>query len=192
MNHRQLCEENQELQKEDDEDRGDIIDLKSRLLELIDAIKKGKELGSPENKDVHTKYNHQAYECTVLKELKNDIEVYIKGLEHSLLQYHQERMEQINKIIRQLWRAIYRGNDCDYIEIKTEGSVVRGVKCSYNYKVVQRKQDVELEMRGRCSAGQKVLASLVIRIALGETFSKNCGILALDEPLVTKYFMVNP
>lgn len=37
-------------------------------------------------------------------------------------------------------------------------------------------------MRGRCSAGQKVLACLVIRIALAETFSSNCGILALDEP----------
>ena len=37
-------------------------------------------------------------------------------------------------------------------------------------------------MRGRCSAGQKVLASLVIRLALAETFCLNCGILALDEP----------
>mmetsp|Transcript_12707 Transcript_12707/g.29831 ORF Transcript_12707/g.29831 Transcript_12707/m.29831 type:complete len:112 (+) Transcript_12707:1-336(+) len=37
-------------------------------------------------------------------------------------------------------------------------------------------------MRGRCSAGQKVLASLIIRLALAETFCLNCGILALDEP----------
>ena len=41
---------------------------------------------------------------------------------------------------------------------------------------------VELDMRGRCSAGQKVLASLVIRLALAENFCLNCGILALDEP----------
>lgn len=40
----------------------------------------------------------------------------------------------------------------------------------------------ELEMRGRCSAGQKVLACLVIRLALAETFCLSCGILALDEP----------
>lgn len=33
-----------------------------------------------------------------------------------------------------------------------------------------------------CSAGQKVLASLVVRLALAETFCHNCGILALDEP----------
>ena len=49
-------------------------------------------------------------------------------------------------------------------------------------KVVMAKNDVEMEMRGRCSAGQKVLASLIIRLALAETFSSNCGIIALDEP----------
>lgn len=48
--------------------------------------------------------------------------------------------------------------------------------------MVQNKNAVELEMRGRCSAGQKVLACLVIRMALAETFSSHCGILALDEP----------
>merc|ERR1719238_2223806 len=53
---------------------------------------------------------------------------------------------------------------------------------SYNYRVVMCNGDVELEMRGRCSAGQKVLASLIIRLALAETFCINCGILALDEP----------
>tara|TARA_B100000768_G_C10970634_1_gene245597 strand:- start:36 stop:248 length:213 start_codon:yes stop_codon:yes gene_type:complete len=44
------------------------------------------------------------------------------------------------------------------------------------------KGDTRLDMRGRCSAGQKVLASLVIRLALAESFCINCGILALDEP----------
>lgn len=39
-----------------------------------------------------------------------------------------------------------------------------------------------LDMRGRCSAGQKVLASLVIRLALAEVFCLQCGVLALDEP----------
>ena len=44
------------------------------------------------------------------------------------------------------------------------------------------KNNAELDMRGRCSAGQKVLASIIIRLALAETFCLNCGILALDEP----------
>ena len=45
-----------------------------------------------------------------------------------------------------------------------------------------KKGDLPLDMRGRCSAGQKVLAAIVIRLALAETFCLNCGILALDEP----------
>lgn len=55
----------------------------------------------------------------------------------------------------------------------------------------------DLEMRGRCSAGQKVLAGnklprwmsfgmsfsgIIVRLALAETFCVRCGILALDEP----------
>lgn len=44
------------------------------------------------------------------------------------------------------------------------------------------KDQVEMDMRGRCSAGQKVLASIIIRLALAESFGTNCGILALDEP----------
>lgn len=44
------------------------------------------------------------------------------------------------------------------------------------------KGNTELDMRGRCSAGQKVLASIIIRLALAETFCLNCGVMVLDEP----------
>lgn len=40
----------------------------------------------------------------------------------------------------------------------------------------------DVDMRGRCSAGQKVLASILIRIALAQVFGENFKILALDEP----------
>jgi len=79
-------------------------------------------------------------------------------------------------------------------------------------QVVMQKGAVELDMRDRCSAGQKVrtphclqphachsaphvarkgfgvpapaqvLASIIIRLALAETFGVNFGVLALDEP----------
>lgn len=64
---------------------------------------------------------------------------------------------------------------------KASGAVSAGQR-SYNYRVVLVKGEVELEMRGRCSAGQKVLASIIIRLALAETFCIHCGVLALDEP----------
>jgi hypothetical protein len=50
------------------------------------------------------------------------------------------------------------------------------------FQVVMTKDQVEMDMRGRCSAGQKMLASIIIRLALSDSFGQNCGILALDEP----------
>ena len=71
-------------------------------------------------------------------------------------------MKGINQIIKDLWRATYKGNDIDYIEIKNDAQeTMQGAdkRRSYNYRVVMMKNDSELEMRGRCSAGQKVIIS---------------------------------
>ncbi|VDP90985.1 unnamed protein product [Echinostoma caproni] len=121
-------------------------------------------------------------------------------------------MADLNKIIRELWRKTYRGNDIDYIEICSEAEAAGSdaaasnasrARRTYNYRVVMVKtigsgnvvgptagarskradfHEARLDMRGRCSAGQKVLASLIIRLALAEVFCLHCGVLALDEP----------
>lgn len=101
------------------------------------------------------------------------------------MRFHSMKMQEINKIIQDLWRSTYRGQDIEYIEIRSDAdeNVSAGDKRrNYNYRVVMVKGDTALDMRGRYSAGQKVLASLIIRLALAETFCLNCGILALDEP----------
>lgn len=84
-----------------------------------------------------------------------------------------------------------QGNDIDNIEIRSDAEEEAGGagkepeggrRKVYHYRVVMSKGASELDMRGRCSAGQKVLASIVIRLALAETFCVNTGLLALDEP----------
>lgn len=80
--------------------------------------------------------------------------------------------------MRNICAQTYKGQDIESIEIRADET---GTK-SYNYRLLMRKGNAELDMKGRCSAGQKVLAALVIRLALAETFCLNCGILALDEP----------
>lgn len=72
-------------------------------------------------------------------------------------------------------------SDIDKIMIRSESEGAKD-KRSYNYRVCMVKDEIEMDMRGRCSAGQKVLASIIIRLALQESFSNNCSILALDEP----------
>ena len=110
-----------------------------------------------------------------------DIGKYSTALDQAITKYHALKMEQVNNIIDELWRDTYQGSDVDSIAIKSDLDVKANTR-SHNYRVVMRKRDIELDMRGRCSAGQKVLASIIIRLALAECFSRDCGVIALDEP----------
>ncbi|KAK4876667.1 hypothetical protein RN001_009173 [Aquatica leii] len=182
-NYRTILEEKKRLQLEKDEYGRQINQSIGEINMLKQEIAKVEaELRSTEFRNAHANYKKALIRHMISKEGCKNIHLFLTALEMGVLKFHQERMNQINKIIARLWRSIYRGNDCDYIKIKTDEIKSSGLRRTYNYKVVQIKSDVEIEMRGRCSAGQKVLACLVIRMALAETFSKNCGILALDEP----------
>ena len=112
----------------------------------------------------------------------DDLDKYSRALDQAIMKYHALKMNEINAIIRELWTSTYQGTDIDTIEIRAdhEGSNVNG-RC-YNYRVVMKKGSVDLDMRGRSSAGQRVLTCLIIRLALAEVFGLYCGILALDEP----------
>ncbi|CAG9813727.1 unnamed protein product [Phaedon cochleariae] len=184
-NYRQVYDEKQRISSEIDKLKREISSLTGQKEEIENQVKElERTLNNPQNKNAFNNYKKQYYELMVNKKAVEDLNTYAIVLERSVLKFHEERMVQINRTIRELWRGIYRGNDIDYIEIKTDENMTGGAgkRRNYNYKVVQVKNNVELEMRGRCSAGQKVLACLVIRMALADTFSTHCGILALDEP----------
>uniref|UniRef100_A0A3Q0QSL8 RAD50 double strand break repair protein n=1 Tax=Amphilophus citrinellus TaxID=61819 RepID=A0A3Q0QSL8_AMPCI len=114
--------------------------------------------------------------------LSKDLKHYEEALDRAIVKFHSMKMDEINQNIRDLWRDTYRGQDIEYIEIRSEVDEKSDGRRSYNYRVVMMKGDTAVDMRGRCSAGQKVLASLIIRLALAEAFCLDCGILALDEP----------
>ncbi|XP_045467537.1 DNA repair protein RAD50 [Harmonia axyridis] len=183
-NYKSVYDEKMKLKKKIELGERDINSLKGQEMELKNTIEDmEKELDLPENKNSEKLYKEKFYELKLMEKLVSDLRIYIKALHHSVLEFHKERMVQINFRIRELWRNIYKGNDIDYIEIQTkESSTTSLTRKTYDYKVIQIKNGVELEMRGRCSAGQRVLACLIIRMALAESFSSHCGILALDEP----------
>ena len=145
-----------------------------------------RELNSTKLKDAASRFKAMNVSTNLRNKIASDLNKYYIALDYAIMKYHREKMKVVNKIIRELWLQVYRGNDIDFIEIKTDddGNVQAGAdkRKTYSYRVVMVKNDTELDMRGRCSAGQKVLASLIIRLALAETFSTNCGIIALDEP----------
>merc|ERR1712137_544770 len=125
-----------------------------------------------------------------------DLSRYHLALDKALMKFHTLKIGEINTTIKELWQRVYRGRDIDYIAIRSDaeegdndsggagqpqmehGRALR----NYNYRVVMVCGDAEMEMRGRCSAGQRVLASIIIRLALADSFCLNCGVLALDEP----------
>ncbi|SIO73482.1 DNA repair protein RAD50 [Babesia microti strain RI] len=109
---------------------------------------------------------------------EKDLAVYQKSLDLALTKYHYKKMEEINIAIKSIWQELYTGNDIDYIAVRFNEETDK----SFHYRIVMSINGTELDMRGRCSAGQRMLASLVIRLALAEIFCQNCGILALDEP----------
>ena len=95
-------------------------------------------------------------------------------------------MDEINQIIQDLWKSTYNSKDIKTIKIKADPSFEgkgTNAKRVFSYRVTYMNHDEkEMEMKGRCSLGQKMIASIVIRLALADAFGVNCGILALDEP----------
>ncbi|WJX33343.1 DNA repair protein rad50 [Trifolium repens] len=173
-----------ELQKLSKE-RERLLEESNRCKGTMDVyqsnISKNKiDLKQAQYKDIDKRYFDQLIQLKTTEMANKDLDRYYNALDKALMRFHTMKMEEINKIIRELWQQTYRGQDIDCISIHSDSE--GGGTRSYSYKVLMQTGDAELEMRGRCSAGQKVLASLIIRLALAETFCLNCGILALDEP----------
>ncbi|GAC72691.1 DNA repair protein RAD50 [Moesziomyces antarcticus T-34] len=170
-----------EAKEEENKLNGEASHLSGELASLRSQIKGREAELRDEFKGVHQNYKRKLIEVKTSEMANNDLEKYAKALENAIMRYHAIKMEEINDIVRYLWQKTYQGTDIDTILIKSDNEGARG-KRSYNYRVCMVKDTVEMDMRGRCSAGQKVLASIIIRLALAESFGSNCGILALDEP----------
>ncbi|CAH1777281.1 unnamed protein product [Owenia fusiformis] len=161
---------------------------KERQVGFEEMVKsKKKDLKSDVYNDIETRYRDKNIDVRTTELAMDDVFRYYRALDAAINNYHRTKMAEINKIIRELWRNTYRGNDIDTIEIRSEDDGAGGLTATktrrtYNYRVVMLKGTTTLDMRGRCSAGQKVLSSLIIRLALAETFCLKCGILTLDEP----------
>ncbi|CAK7272379.1 DNA repair protein rad50 [Sporothrix epigloea] len=134
-----------------------------------------------EYKEAEYRYREAHIRVETTKAAIDDLGRYAAALDKAIMQYHGLKMEEVNRIAGELWRATYQGTDIDTILIRSDNETATG-KRNYNYRVCMVKQDTEMDMRGRCSAGQKVLASIIIRLALAESFGVNCGLIALDEP----------
>ncbi|ANB11275.1 MRX complex DNA-binding subunit [Sugiyamaella lignohabitans] len=168
--------------------RNEYSQLNSKYSSIIGEIKQlddqlkiiNDELAT-EFLDVKENYRKAIIKLETRKVANEDLAKYSKAMDSAIMQYHSEKMKEINAIIDELWKKTYTGTDVDTIMIRSDHESSRGNR-TYNYRVSMIKDDAELDMRGRCSAGQKVLACIIVRLALAECFGKKCGIITLDEP----------
>jgi DNA repair protein RAD50 len=182
---------------EGDDVGGDIVgfekDLKSLdtaksemrgalLTEQNQATQYRQQLESERYHNIDLRHRNKLIEVRTMTMALKDLDTYGKALDEALMQFHLIKMKEINRVLKDYWRVTYRGKDIDEVYIQSECVETTTGKRNYNYQVMMKSGDTELPMRGRCSAGQRVLASLVMRLALAETFCIQCGILALDEP----------
>ncbi|KAK6042294.1 hypothetical protein COOONC_20201 [Cooperia oncophora] len=175
--------------KERDESGLEKARLKGQLEEIEKKINDAMiALCSKEMKQAESLYHEVVVSKIVTQEMISDLEKYMQCLDSSIIQFHSDKMIAINRILDDLWRKVYGGTDIQSISIKSECAASTEKRKVYDYRVVMViKNGVELDMRDRCSAGQKrnqfqMLACILIRIALADVFGGACSIIALDEP----------
>uniref|UniRef100_A0A0N4ZRY0 AAA_23 domain-containing protein n=1 Tax=Parastrongyloides trichosuri TaxID=131310 RepID=A0A0N4ZRY0_PARTI len=118
----------------------------------------------------------------VLKKAVSDLQKYKLLLDKSIITFHSSKMAEINNVLEELWRRVYKGNDIETIKITSKMKDDTDKRKSYDYSVSMVVDGVDLDMRDRCSSGQKALACILIRVALSDVFCFNFPVLALDEP----------
>ncbi|VDM80816.1 unnamed protein product, partial [Strongylus vulgaris] len=179
-----LCQKRVESTRDRDRSNLEKARLHGQLEEVEKKINEAKlALSSKEMKQAEKLYHDVMVDRIITQEMIADLEKYMQCLDISIIQFHTEKMAAINSILDDLWRKVYNGSDIQTIRIKSECVTSTEKRKAYDYRVVMIVNDgVELDMRDRCSAGQKMLACILIRIALADVFGGMCSIIALDEP----------
>ncbi|KAK0423766.1 hypothetical protein QR680_008318 [Steinernema hermaphroditum] len=174
--HKQLSDEAMRIDNESYMTDGELTEKRKKMEELKRRIRE-------KFQNVEKEFRELLIEKCVWKRTVQDLKSYFRVVDESIISFHQSKMEQINYILEDLWRRVYKGTDIQTIKIKSNPvDSAEDKRKSYDYCVMMTVDSVEVEMRDRCSAGQKVLASILIRIALADVFAGRCSILALDEP----------
>ena len=200
LRHRQA-----DLKNQESEFLSEKISSDAHVNALAEKLKESKDSLERDYKDADKKFRDKKAELKIHMMANEDLKAYYRLVDKALLTFHTRKMTEINKIIGNLlfhliqfiinsrffitsgeiWQQTYKGGDIDTIEIQSDVETVgseASKRRTYNYRVVMKKNDTSMDMRGRCSAGQKVLASIIIRLALSEAFAGKCHVLALDEP----------
>lgn len=184
----------------------DAAEARARAGKLLDvAAEHERKLAQPEYASSFLDLRRAVAERVALGSAHKDLVRYAHALDGAIMMFHSEKLNEVNKVLAEHWKETYAGTDIETVKIYGEapddsapaasassssasasagaGALGAGLgRKKTHYRVIMVRDGQELEMRGRCSAGQKVLVCLLIRLALAEVFCSKCNVLALDEP----------
>jgi len=72
-------------------------------------LQKYNEQLKTEYKDAHEKYRRQNIKVKTTQAATDDLAKYAKALDSAIMKFHSMKMEEINRIIGELWRNTYVG-----------------------------------------------------------------------------------
>ena len=101
---KQLRSNQETLMKEKHSESARLATLEQQLTELA------QELDQEHLKNAHQRYLKHFIQQTVEEIASQDLERFYKVLDQTMMTYHTQKMNQLNRIIRDLWRTTYRGS----------------------------------------------------------------------------------
>lgn len=91
---------------------------RTEMLVVINELKR--ELNEKPLNNVDEQYTEKLVKKMVYEKAQRDVRRYKTALDNAIMQFHSKRMKMINQILWDYWRKIYKGNDIDAIQIRTE------------------------------------------------------------------------
>jgi DNA repair exonuclease SbcCD ATPase subunit len=129
------------------------LDKEAGALEKVEeSIKKSAvELNEKKFQGIEERYKLKHIQLHALRSANKDLDRYYQALDKALMRFHEMKMEEINKTVKEYWQNTYQGQDIDTIEIKADVESSTPNRRSHNYRLIMRHKSLaELDMRGRC------------------------------------------
>lgn len=100
--------------------KGQLQEIRNNIQEREERLQR-EEFVTAEQSYLENLANYQVHQA-----ISEDLANFYNALESALMKFHRERMNVINRMVREMWHSTYKGKDIDYIELRAEESLSAG------------------------------------------------------------------
>jgi len=93
---------------------------KNQIINQIRDLKN--ELNEKTLANAEKEYVEKFVRKTVYEKTQQDVRKYRAVLDSAIMTFHAKRMQTINNLLKKYWTEIYKGNDIDSIQIRTDNA----------------------------------------------------------------------